>query len=372
MFAPPAAEYNVPAGATTESPPSAPNTNARESRCTNAARLATMGERLTTATVDAATSAVELCLGLIGFMALWLGLMNIAKDAGLVDAFARLLRPLMRIVFPEIPAGHPAMGAVLMNLSANMLGLNNAATPLGLKAMQELQDLNPVKDTATNSMAMFLAINTSSITLIPMTVIGYRVLTGSKNPAEPIAGTLLATLFSTIVAIFVTRWLSRRRRFRIDEGTSDVGGRLAPAIADKGLAAMSSIQQTLDVISQWAIPMTVLLIVVWAAIKRVPMYDSFVTGAKEGFGIAVMIIPYLVAMLFVIKVFLASGIFDDIKMRPAIGDAMGRPRQLHRLARPVAVGFHEAAHGQRLQCDAARDFRICTAQTASLATRPRS
>lgn len=197
--------------------------------------LAAMGERLTTATVEAATSAVELCLGLIGFMALWLGLMNIAQDAGLVDAFARLLRPLMRIVFPEIPTGHPAQGAVLMNLSANMLGLNNAATPLGLNAMRELQDLNPVKDTATNSMAMFLAINTSSITLIPMTVIGYRVLTGSKNPAEPIAGALLATLFSTIIAILITRWLSRWRRFQIDEGTPDAGEHLAPAIADKEL-----------------------------------------------------------------------------------------------------------------------------------------
>ena len=125
-------------------------------------------------------------------MSAMLGLLNVAKDAGLVDAFARLLRPLMRWLFPELPDGHPAQGAMLMNLSANMLGLDNAATPLGLKAMRELQDLNPVKDTATNSMAMFLAINTSSIVLIPFTIIGYRALSGSKNPAEPIAGTLLA------------------------------------------------------------------------------------------------------------------------------------------------------------------------------------
>jgi spore maturation protein SpmA len=125
----------------------------------------------------------------------------------------------MRLIFPEIPPGHPAQGAVLMNLSANMLGLNNAATPLGLKAMRELQELNPVKDTATNSMAMFLAINTSSVTIIPMTVIGFRVLTGSKNPAEPIAGTLVATLLSTIVAILVTRWLSGWPRFRMPPAT---------------------------------------------------------------------------------------------------------------------------------------------------------
>ena len=217
-----------------KSPPSSPNIAAKEKQAQDKLPLAAMGERLTTATVDAATTAVELCLGLIGFMALWLGLMNIAQDAGLVDAFARLLRPLMRIVFPEIPAGHPAQGAVLMNLSANLLGLNNAATPLGLKAMRELQELNPVKDTATNSMAMFLAINTSSITLIPVTVIGYRVLTGSTNPAEPIAGALLATLFSTIVAIIVTKWLSRRRRFQVSTDTPN-GGYQTAAIANKDL-----------------------------------------------------------------------------------------------------------------------------------------
>lgn len=233
IFPPRAAQSNAPVEQSTESPPPAPNTNANEEQAPGKGALAAMGERLTTATVNAATSAVELCLGLIGFMALWLGLMNIAQDAGLVDAFARLLRPLMRIVFPDIPAGHPAQGAVLMNLSANLLGLNNAATPLGLKAMRELQDLNPVKDTATNSMAMFLAINTSSITLIPVTVIGYRVLTGSKNPAEPIAGALLATLFSTIIAILVTRWLSRWRRFRINDGPPAADEHQVPTIADK-------------------------------------------------------------------------------------------------------------------------------------------
>ena len=135
--------------------------------------LVAMGKRLNDATLDAAKTAVDICIGLIGIMALWLGLMNIAKDAGLVDAFARLLRPLMRWLFPGIPDGHPAQGAMLMNLSANMLGLDNAATPMGLKAMDELQTLNPVKDTATNSMAMFLAINNSSVTLIPFTIIGY-------------------------------------------------------------------------------------------------------------------------------------------------------------------------------------------------------
>lgn len=195
--------------------PAPPPEAAQANHGTSAVGLQAMGKRLNDATLDAATTSVEICIGLIGIMALWLGLLNVAKDAGLVDGFARLLRPLMRVLFPEVPDGHPAQGAVLMNLSANMLGLDNAATPMGLKAMRELQELNPVKDTATNSMAMFLAINTSSVTLIPFTIIGYRALNGSTNPAAPIAGTLLATLVSTTIAILVTHWLSRWGRFQV-------------------------------------------------------------------------------------------------------------------------------------------------------------
>jgi len=186
--------------------------------------LTAMGKKLNAAVLEAANVSVELCIGLIGIMAVWLGLLNVAKDAGLVDAFAKLLRPLMRWLFPEVPDGHPAQGAMLMNLSANMLGLDNAATPMGLKAMRELQELNPVKDTATNSMAMFLAVNTSSITLIPFTIIGYRALSGSENPAEPIAGTLIATLISSFIAVLITRWLSRMPRFQVaTEAGASVG-----------------------------------------------------------------------------------------------------------------------------------------------------
>ena len=174
-----------------------------------------MGRRLNEATLDAAQSAVQICITLIGIMALWLGLMNIARDAGLVDAFARLLRPLMRWLFPGIPNGHPAQGAILMNLSANMIGLDNAATPMGLKAMTELQTLNPVKDTATNSMAMFLAINNSSVTLIPITIIGFRLATGSRDPTGPLAGTLIVTTISTVSAVFITKWLSRRPAYHV-------------------------------------------------------------------------------------------------------------------------------------------------------------
>lgn len=192
--------------------------------------LTAMGKQLNAAVLDAASVSVELCIGLIGIMAVWLGLLNVAKDAGLVDAFARLLSPLMRWLFPEVPDGHPAQGAMLMNLSANMLGLDNAATPMGLKAMRELQELNLVKDTATNSMAMFLAVNTSSITLIPFTIIGYRALSGSADPAAPIFGTLAATLVSSVIAVFITRWLSRWSRFQVeahsptDVALSDGGG----------------------------------------------------------------------------------------------------------------------------------------------------
>ena len=177
--------------------------------------LTAAGKNLNAAVFDAAKTGAELSIGMIGFMTLWLGMLNIAKDAGMVDALARLLRPMMRWLFPEIPDGHPAQGAVLMNLSANMLGLDNAATPLGLKAMRELQERNPVKDTATDSMAMFLAINTSSIVLVPFTMLSYRVLKGSTNPAEPIAGIVLATLASTLAAIFITRRLSRWKRYRV-------------------------------------------------------------------------------------------------------------------------------------------------------------
>ena len=174
-----------------------------------------MGKRLNGAVLEAADSAVKICIGLIGIMALWLGLLNIARDAGLVDAFALMMRPLMRWLFPGIPNGHPAQGAILMNLSANMLGLDNAATPMGLKAMTELQTLNPVKDTATNSMAMFLAINNSSVTIIPITIIGFRALTGSRNPTEPLAGTLIVTTISTVSAVFIARWLSGLPGYRV-------------------------------------------------------------------------------------------------------------------------------------------------------------
>lgn len=177
--------------------------------------LADLGKRATEAAIDGANVAVELLLSLIGIMVLWLGLMQVAKDAGLVDALAWLLRPLLRWLFPEVPEGHPAQGAMLMNISANVLGLDNAATPFGLAAMKELQELNPDKETATDAMATFLAINTSSVTLVPIAVIGYRIAAKSENPAGPLAYIMIATLVSTVVAVIAVRSFAKLPAFAI-------------------------------------------------------------------------------------------------------------------------------------------------------------
>lgn len=171
-----------------------------------AAIRGTAGE-VTAGAIDSAKIAVEISLGLIGIMALWLGVMRVAEKSGLVTLLSRVISPVMRFIFPEVPRDHPAMGAIVMNLAANMLGLNNAATPLGIKAMEELQELNPEKDTATNSMVMLLAINTASIQLIPATVIGLMVAAGSRNPTAIISTTLIVTAGSLVVAIVVTRLL---------------------------------------------------------------------------------------------------------------------------------------------------------------------
>ncbi len=229
---------SAPAKAVNASTPSSPPQTDSDTDSNVEKRTATpfteMGKQLNEATINAAKVSVEICIRLIGIMALWLGLLNIAKDAGLLDAFARLLRPVLRWLFPEVPDGHPAQGAMLMNISANMLGLDNAATPMGLKAMTELQKLNPVQDTATNSMALFLAINNSSVTLIPFTLIGYRALMGSHDPTRPMAGIIIVTSFSTVVAIFVTKWLSKRPKYVIAAVAKQSHVRAKPEGGDDG------------------------------------------------------------------------------------------------------------------------------------------
>ncbi len=172
-------------------------------------------EAVTEAAINSARQGVDLSLGLIGTMALWLGIMKIAQDSGLINVLAKALKFVMKPLFPEVPADHPAMGAMIMNMAANMLGLGNAATPLGLKAMKELQTLNPHKDTASNAMATFLAINTSSVTLIPASVIAIRVAAGSANSTEIIGPTIIATLASTTAAIIAVKLLQRLPMFQI-------------------------------------------------------------------------------------------------------------------------------------------------------------
>jgi len=172
-------------------------------------------EKVTQAAIDSANSAVELSLGLIGVMALWLGLMRIAEEAGLIHAIARGLKPIMIKLFPDVPADHPAMGAIVLNIAANMLGVGNAATPLGLKAMRELQKLNPKKDTATNAMCTLLAINTSSVQLIPATTIALMTAAGSKNPTVIIGTTLLATSASTIAAVIAVKFFEKLPTYRL-------------------------------------------------------------------------------------------------------------------------------------------------------------
>ena len=174
-------------------------------------------DAVTNAAIESANNAVELSLGLIGVMALWLGIMKIGEEAGLVEKLARGLKPIMTRLFPDVPADHPAMGAMIMNMAANILGLGNAATPFGLKAMQELQELNPEKDTATDAMVTFLAINTSSITLIPADTIAILAAASAKNPTEIIGPTLIATAASTIVAVIAAKLLAKSSRYRIDK-----------------------------------------------------------------------------------------------------------------------------------------------------------
>ena len=188
------------------------------------------GQDLTEASLDAAKDAVWICIRMIGVMALWLGMLNIAREAGLVDALARALRPVTRRLFPDVPTGHPAEGAMLMNISANVLGLGNAATPFGLKAMRDLQTLNPTRDTATNAMAMFLAINTSSVTLVPFTTIALRVAAGSTSAARPLAGIIMTTTVSTAAAILAIRVLEKLPRYRRSAGS---GARAQSGTADK-------------------------------------------------------------------------------------------------------------------------------------------
>lgn len=267
---------------------------------------------LVNATFDSSKSAFEISLGLTGILALWLGLMKIGEQSGLIGALSRWLSPVFCRLFPDIPKGHPAMGSIFMNLSANMLGLDNAATPMGLKAMKELQELNPHKDTATNPMIMFLVINTSGLILIPVSIMVYRAQMGAAQPTDIFIPTLLTTTVSTFVGVAVVS-ISQRINLLCKPILMLVGGialffaaliYLSVRLGRDQMGTYSTLTANIILFS------IMLFFILWGVWKRTNVYDAFIEGAKEGFTTAVRIIPYLVAFLVGIAVFRASGAMD--------------------------------------------------------------
>ncbi len=265
-------------------------------------------------TFDTSKTAFEISLGLTGVLSLWLGIMKIGEKGGVVDALARLLSPVFAKLFPDIPKGHPVTGSIFMNIAANMLGLDNAATPLGLKAMEQLQQLNPKKDTATNPMIMFLVLNTSGLTLIPVSIMVYRAQMGAQQPTDIFVPILLATFFSTLAGVVVTSIYQRINLInRIMLLT--LGGMCAAVAAIIwGFAQMDKEQMnTVSTTVANILLMSIIMAFILAGVRRrVNVYDAFVEGAKEGFATAVRIIPYLVAILVGIGVFRASGAMDMV------------------------------------------------------------
>ncbi len=289
-------------------------------------------DALGVAMIDAATGSVTLAIGLIGVMALFLGLMKVAEAGGLLQIIARTLRPIMVRLFPDVPADHPAMGAMILNMSANALGLGNAATPFGIRAMQELDRLNPCKGTATNSMALFLAINTSSVTLLPTGVIALRAAAGSIEPAAILPTTLFATICSTTAAIVAAKLYQRYSAFPpadFQPGESEAEpAALEDALPEESQAAYPGWVSALVIagivaliplaivygksIAPWIIPSLMVGLLGFGAARRVPVYESFVEGAKDGFQVALRIIPYLVAILVAVAMFRASGAMEAV------------------------------------------------------------
>ena len=304
-------------------------------------------QAVTNASIESAKTAVTIALGLIGMMALWLGLMRVVRDAGGLAALSRLLGPLLHRLFPDVPADHPAMGAMLLNMASNMLGLGNAATPFGLKAMRELDTLNERKGVATNSMSLFLAINTSGVAVLPLGVIALRAERDSINAAGIILPSILATLCSTIAGIAVAKLLQNRASFRAErfpaqepdgeaarplidlgafeqaESVAAITAKTSPARSAllwlflfafplgfliqgraSGLGAFDQLQEFLN---WWLMPFLIGTIVMYGFSRHVKVYESLIQGAKEGFQIAVMIIPFLVAILVAVGMFRASG-----------------------------------------------------------------
>lgn len=265
-------------------------------------------------TFSSAKNGFEISLYLTGVLSLWLGVMRVGEAGGAVRILSRLISPFFCRIFPEVPKGHPAMGSMVMNLSANMLGLDNAATPMGLKAMRELQELNPDKEKASNAQIMFLVLNTSGLTIIPISIMAYRTQCGAANPADVFLPILLATFFSTLAGLVAVSVVQRINLFNrvvmayIGGLSVLVGGALW------GVSHMDTnvIEKTSTVVSGVLLLSVITGFVTMAALKRVNVYEAFIEGAKEGFSTAVKIIPFLIAILVSVGLFRASGALDFI------------------------------------------------------------
>lgn len=260
---------------------------------------------------ESAELGFEISIGLTGILALWMGIMKIGENGGAVNLLAKALQPFMLKIFPEVPKGHPAHGSMVMNFAANMLGLDNAATPLGLKAMQELQEVNPKKDTASNAMIMFLVLNTSGLTLIPVTIMTYRAQAGAASPSDIFLPILLSTFISSLMGLIVVSFKQKINLFQ-----KTILAYLGTALALVGaliwwLQANPDKIETFSKIFGNSIILTIIVFfIVLAAIKKVNVYESFIEGAKDGFKVAISIVPYLIAMLVAIGVFRACGFMD--------------------------------------------------------------
>lgn len=269
-------------------------------------------QALVTSTFDSAKLSVEISIGLVGVMALWLGLMRIGEKGGVIAIFAKFVGPFFNRLFPELPRNHPVFGSILMNFSANMLGLDNAATPLGLKAMKEMQELNSVKDTASDPQIMFLVLNTSGLTVIPISIMVYRAQQGAADPSDIFIPILLATFFSTLVGILSVAYYQRINLLdKIILGT--LGG-ISLLIGSLIFYFTQIPQEQVSLISLVASNFILFFIIVlfigMAFWRKVNVYEAFIEGAKEGFDVAIRIIPYLVAILVAVGVFRASGALD--------------------------------------------------------------
>lgn len=264
------------------------------------------------ATMDTAKSGFEISLALTAVLSLWMGIMRIGEQGGVVNTLARWLGPLFRRLFPEIPADHPVVGHIFMNLSANMLGLDNAATPFGLKAMEGLQELNPKKDTASNSMIMFLVMNTAGLTIVPVSILAYRASLGAAQPTDVFLPILLATLISMVVGVAITGAIQRINL--LNRPVLITLTLFALIVAGMGWASVALSREQMGIFSA-NIANIILLGIIVAFIcagmrKKINVYDAFIEGAKGGFSTAVGIIPYLIAILVGIGVFRASGAMD--------------------------------------------------------------